>query len=95
MIFLVIAILAGLVSFACWIYVLIKIFTAGNIGLGVLGIICPLFAFIYGWVKSAEYNIQTVMLVWSAAIGVGIVGNVLAPHTTTQTTFTNGTTVTH
>ena len=54
----------GLVSLVCLIMVLIKIFHE-SVGLGILGIFCGLFTFIYGWVKVSEYGIQKVMLIWT------------------------------
>ena len=71
------AILAALIllsigSLVCWIMVLIHIFKE-NVGLGVLGIFCGLFAFIYGWVKVGEYGIQKVMLAWTLCFAGSIV----------------------
>jgi hypothetical protein len=57
----------GIVQLVCWIMVLIKIFK-DNIALGIVGILCGLFAFIYGWVKVNEYGIKKMMLVWSLAL---------------------------
>ncbi len=68
--------IAGIVSLVCWIMILIKIFNE-SIGLGILGIICGLFAFVYGWVKVKEYNCKNVMMAWTAAFIVTIVANAL------------------
>jgi nitrate/nitrite transporter NarK len=73
----ILSILVGVGSLVCWIFVLVRIFQAGNIGLGILGIICPLFAFIYGWVKSEELNIRQVMLIWTVLIVVGLIINIM------------------
>ena len=67
---------AGIVSLVCWIMVLIPIFKE-NVGLGILGIICGLFTFIYGWVKAKEYNIQKVMLIWTIATVVTILAQIM------------------
>lgn len=67
---------AGIVSLVCWIMIEIKIFRE-NIGLGILGIICGIFAFIYGWVKVKEYDCKNIMLAWTAAMIVSIVANML------------------
>ena len=64
-------------SLICWIMVLIKIFK-DNVGLGILGIVCSLFAFIYGWVKAAEYGIKKVMLWWTILVVLAIVCIILA-----------------
>lgn len=72
----VVLVAISIVSLVCWIATLIKIFK-DNVGLGILGIICGLFAFIYGWVRTKEYDNKTVMLIWSICIVVGILVQVL------------------
>jgi len=67
---------AGIVSLVCWIMVLIKIFKE-NIGLGILGIFCGIFAFIYGWVKVKQYNIKNVMVAWTVALLVMILAQMM------------------
>jgi len=74
----VIAALFGLVAFVCWILVLVAAFKNSDIVLGVVGIICPLVIFIMGWVKSAEWNVQKIMLVWTIATILGTIFNVIA-----------------
>lgn len=73
----VLAIVMGLGSLACWIYTLVKIFQANQIWQGVVGIICPLFAFIWGWIKSGELGIQKVMLIWTVLIILGFTFNLM------------------
>jgi hypothetical protein len=63
----------GLGSLVCDILVIVKIFQANEIGLGILGIFCPLFTFIYGWVKSTQWKIRPIMLVWSCLIVINII----------------------
>jgi hypothetical protein len=60
-------------------------FQAGQTGLGIAVIVLtfctgigPLIAFIYGWVKSGEWGIKNVMLIWTLTIVVSIVGYVMA-----------------
>lgn len=60
----------GVVWLICWIMALVKIFH-DNVGLGILGIFCAPFAFIYGWVKVREHNSQTLMTVWTVASVLG------------------------
>ncbi len=67
----------SIVSVVCWIMTLIKIFKE-SVGLGIVGIICGLFAFIYGWVKSKEYDNKKIMVIWTIAIVVSILLNVAA-----------------
>ena len=75
------AIIVGVGSLVCWILVLVKIFQANQIGLGILGIICPLFTFIYGWVKSGEWKIQKLMLIWTVLVVINIALSAAMPHT--------------
>lgn len=71
--------LASLASFVCFILVLVQMFKRAGVGLGIVGIItCGLGAFIWGWIKAKELGLTKLMLGWTAAIGVGIVCNVIA-----------------
>jgi hypothetical protein len=74
---LLLMIAIGLVSLVCWIMTLIKIFKS-NVGLGILGIVCGIFAFIYGWVKTEEYKNKKVMIVWTAAILFSLLLNIVS-----------------
>ena len=76
----ILAILIGLGSLACWILVLVKIFQAGQIGLGILGIFCPLFTFIYGWIKADEFGIRQIMIIWTVLVLANIGVSVAMPH---------------
>lgn len=73
---MILMVAAMVVSLICWIIILVKIFKE-NIGLGILGIICSLFAFIYGWVKVQEYQAKNIMLIWTIAWIVTIVAQAL------------------
>jgi hypothetical protein len=66
-----------IVNLVCWIKVLIVLFSKAGVGLGILGIICSLFAFIWGWMKHKEYGLTKVMTVWTIAVVVMIPLNVM------------------
>lgn len=66
-----------IVSLVCWIKVLIVLFSKAGVGLGILGIICSLFAFIWGWMKHKEYGLTKVMTIWTITIVVMIPINVM------------------
>jgi hypothetical protein len=79
-------ILAGIGTLACFIVVLVKMFQNGKSGLGIaciiLTIFCglgPLIAFIYGWMRSAEWDLRNIMLIWTVCWIIGIVGGVMNP----------------
>ncbi len=53
----------------CFIIVLIKIFFNGHLIVGIVSLcICQPVAFIYGWIKAGDRNIQALMLIWTIAI---------------------------
>lgn len=58
----------AIVSLVCWIKVLIALFKNAGVGLGILGIICAIFAFIWGWVKSGSLGLRSTMIVWTLCI---------------------------
>lgn len=63
---------------ACWIFILIKMFKTESGPLqGIIGILCGLWAFIWGWMNAGKLGVQKIMLIWTVAILVSIVGNVL------------------
>ena len=63
----------GLVCLVCWILVLVQMFKEGALK-GVLGLLCGLYAFIWGWMNAGRGGLRNVMLVWTIALLVGIVG---------------------
>lgn len=67
----------GLGSLICWIIVLTKLFPAGGPLLGILGILCGLYAFIWGWMNAGQQGLKKIMQIWTACIVVGIVLNVV------------------
>lgn len=76
--------LAYLLLFACgiahlvfFIMVLIQMFKRDQSNLGIICIVLtfctgvgPLIAFVYGWIKSTEWNLKKVMTYWTAAIAL-------------------------
>ena len=44
---------------------------------GILGILCGLYTFIWGWMESARLGIKNIMMIWTALIVVGIILNIL------------------
>lgn len=62
-----------IVMLVCWIKVLIALFRNAGVGLGILGILCNLFAFIWGWVKSSELKLKGTMIAWTLCIVVSTV----------------------
>ena len=73
-----VALAAGIASFVCFIMVLIKLFQEKGVLHGILGIICSLYTFIWGWMNVDRLSIRNVMIVWSAMLVLGIVLNMAA-----------------
>lgn len=67
-----VALIATVASVICWIIVLIKIFQDGDVVLGVVGICCPLAAFIVGWMRADKYAIKNVMIIWTVIVVVNL-----------------------
>ncbi len=73
-----VAYLASLVAFVSGIMVLIKLFQKEGILKGILGLICMLYTFIWGWMKAKELDLTKVMWVWTGVIILSILINVVA-----------------
>jgi hypothetical protein len=68
----------GIGSLICWIMVLIKMFQNEKPLIGILGILCSLWAFVWGWMKSSTLGLKKTMLIWSGCIVLTIIGQVVA-----------------
>ncbi len=69
--------LVSLGSLVCAIVVLIPLFKKEGVLKGILGIICLLYTYIWGWmhVKDESLKLKTWMYVWTVFIVLGIVLN--------------------
>lgn len=67
------SVLLSLVSIVCWIIILIKLFNFEGVGKGIFGIICGLYAFIWGWQKADAHNHKNIMIIWSICAVVNII----------------------
>jgi hypothetical protein len=79
-VFLGIRAIIGLISLACFIMIIIKMFQSGDTGLGIgclVGIIVcglgVLLAFIMGWVNVRKYGANNIMMLWTGCIVLGII----------------------
>jgi hypothetical protein len=59
----------------CYIIVLIKMFQDKGVLHGILGLICSLYAFIWGWMNATRLNIKNIMIIWTLLILVAMVIN--------------------
>ena len=79
-------VLFGLVHLAClgcFVWVVIRMFQTGNVVLGVVSIAtcCVGYwvAFVWGWVKSADDQLNLVMTLWTALSFLAIALTILRP----------------
>ena len=70
--------LSSLVVFVVGILVLIKLFKAEGVLKGILGLICMLYTFIWGWMHYKEQNIKNLMLIWTGLVVLGVILNLVA-----------------
>ena len=66
----------SIVSFVYFIIVLVKIFKK-SVGLGILGIIIPVFTYIYGWIASNELGSKKTMMTWTIVIVMTIIFQII------------------
>jgi hypothetical protein len=74
--------LSGVGSFIIWIagiVVLVKLFQTEGLMKGILGLICMLYTYIWGWqnIGKEELKLKTWMYLWTGAIVLGVVLNVI------------------
>jgi hypothetical protein len=74
--FIGLALLTSLVSIGCWIFVLVKMFQNETPMYGIFGIICGLYALVWGWQNADKLNIRNIMMIWTACVILGIILNV-------------------
>ncbi len=67
--------IAGAISVVCWIIVLIRMFKESAVK-GIIGVICGIYAFIWGWMNAGS-GLKNIMLLWTLAILIGIVGGAI------------------
>jgi hypothetical protein len=67
----------GLVDLVLAIMVLIKLFQKEGVVKGILGIICMLYTFIWGWMKAKELQITNIMWGWTACIVIQVILSII------------------
>jgi hypothetical protein len=66
----------GLVNLILAIIVLIKLFQNEGALKGILGLICGLYTFIWGWMNAGKLGIRNIMLAWTAILILYLILNV-------------------
>ncbi|MBI3161216.1 MAG: hypothetical protein HYZ23_01840 [Chloroflexi bacterium] len=69
----------SLIAWLAGIVILIKLFQQEGLMKGLLGFICMLYTFIWGWqnIGREELKLKTWMYVWTGAIVLGVALNVI------------------
>jgi hypothetical protein len=73
----ILAMLVALGCLVCFIIVLIKMFQNEGALKGILGLICSLYAFIWGWMNATKLGIKNIMMIWTLLIIVAVILNFL------------------
>ena len=60
-------------SIICWIMVLIQMFKNAGALHGIIGILCSLYAFIWGWMNAGKLGIKNLMMAWTAILVLYII----------------------
>jgi hypothetical protein len=72
--------IGAVLAWIAGIVVLIKLFQKEGFLKGILGLICMIYTYIWGWmhIKDQSLNLKTWMYIWTGAIVVGIILNIIA-----------------
>ena len=71
----ILAIVVGIANLVFFIMVLIKLFQEKGVLHGILGIICGIYTFIWGWINADRLGIKQTMIYWSIGIVLAIILN--------------------
>ena len=72
-------IIGSTLALVAGIVVLVKLFQTEGVMKGILGLICMLYTYIWGWqhINKEELKLKTWMYVWTGAIVLGIILNIV------------------
>jgi hypothetical protein len=67
--------IVGLLSFGCLVFVLTKMYPKEGVGKTILGFICAIYAFIWGWqnIKNEDAMFKNVMYAWTGIVLLNII----------------------
>lgn len=64
----ILALVVAVGCLICAIIVLIKLFQNEGALKGILGLICGLYTFIWGWMNANKLGIKNIMIIWSVLL---------------------------
>ena len=71
------AVVVSLTSLICFILVVVKMFRTAGVVQGIIGLICGIWAFIWGWMNAGKLGIKNIMLIWTVLIILSMVLNIV------------------
>jgi hypothetical protein len=66
-----------LAAFVVQILVVVKMFQNAGVLHGILGIICGIYAYIWGWLNSTKLGLRNLMIIWTVLIILIIILNIV------------------
>ena len=66
-----------LVAFVLQILVVVKMFQNAGALHGILGLICGLYALVWGWMNANKYGIKNLMIAWTGLLILIIILNIV------------------
>jgi hypothetical protein len=69
----ILQLLISLGCLVCFIIVLVKMFQTAGVLQGIIGLICGIWAFIWGWMNAGKVGIKNIMLIWTLLIVAAII----------------------
>jgi hypothetical protein len=72
--------IGSFIALIAGVMVLVKLFQQEGALKGILGLICMLYTYIWGWqhIKKEELQLKTWMYVWTGAIIFGVILNIIS-----------------
>ena len=67
-----------LANIVLYVMVLVKLFKTKGVLHGILGLICEIYTFVWGWVKHKQLEITKIMAIWTITIIVPILIQIVA-----------------
>jgi SSS family solute:Na+ symporter len=62
----------GFFNLVCLVWIFIRLFKEEGIWPGILGIIIPPYAFVWGWLNHKKQNLTLVMMIWSVLLSISL-----------------------
>jgi hypothetical protein len=73
----ILSLLCSVGSLACLIIMVIPLFQEKGALHGILGIICGIYTFIWGWMNATRLGKKQIMLIWTGLIIASVILNVV------------------